>query len=124
LALAGGALWWFAAWRFTENSWVRGIVVPIVLVLGAALIFAPWWMRLIRQVNVERLQRIREFERAEIAAHLHDSVLQTLTLIRANADDADAVSRLARAQERDLRSYLYQDRRNAEESVVTSLESL
>lgn len=124
MVLAGGALWWFAAWRFTDNSLVRAIVVPLVLVAGAALVLAPWWMRLIRQVGVEREQRIREYERAEIAAHLHDSVLQTLTLIRAKSNDPDAVSRLARAQERDLRSYLYQERRSQAESVATALGAL
>jgi len=124
MVLAGGALWWFAAWRFTDNSVVRAIVVPAVLVAGAALVLAPWWLRLIRQVGVERDQRIREYERAEIAAHLHDSVLQTLTLIRAKSTDPDAVSRLARAQERDLRSYLYQERRSEAESVATALGAL
>jgi signal transduction histidine kinase len=121
LVLCGGALWWFARWEFTQTPWVRGVVVPTVLIGGAALLLAPWWMRLIRQVGVERQQRIREYERAEIAAHLHDSVLQTLTLIRAKSHDADAVSRLARAQERDLRNYLYQARRSVEESVATAL---
>jgi len=70
---------------------------------------------------VERESRVREFERAEIAAHLHDSVLQTLTLIRAHAAEPDTVSRLARAQERDLRSYLYQERRSPSESVAAAL---
>jgi signal transduction histidine kinase len=121
LVLASGALWWFAAWEFTETAWVRGLVVPLVLIAAAGLVFAPWWLRLIRQVGVERQQRIREYERAEIAAHLHDSVLQTLTLIRAKSADADAVTKLARAQERDLRQYLYQDRRTAAESVATAL---
>ena len=70
---------------------------------------------------MERESRVREFERAEIAAHLHDSVLQTLTLIRAHAAEPDTVSRLARAQERDLRSYLYQERRSPSESVAAAL---
>lgn len=122
LALCTSTLWWFGAWRFTETAWVRAVTVPLVIAAGAALVLAPWWMRLIRQVGVEREQRIREFERAEIAAHLHDSVLQTLTLIRARAADPDAVARLARAQERDLRSYLYQHRRSEDESVSRSLE--
>src|SRR5690606_25422923 len=122
--LAGSSMWWFATWRFSDSAIVRGIVVPLVIVAGTALVFAPWWLRLIRQVRVERNQRIREYERAEIAAHLHDSVLQTLTLIRSNAKDPDAVSRLARAQERDLRNYLYQERRSVEESVATLLASL
>ena len=121
LVLGIGALWWFVMWEYTDNVVVRGIVTPLVVLVGAALLLAPWWLRLIRQVGIEREERIREHERAEIAAHLHDSVLQTLTLIRARADDPDAVARLARAQERDLRSYLYQDRPSVEESVATAL---
>lgn len=121
LAMSIGVLWWFATWEFTSDPVQRAIVVPLVVLAALVLILAPWWLRLIRQVGVERQERVREFERAEIAAHLHDSVLQTLTLIRAKADDADAVTRLARAQERDLRAYLYQDRRSEEESVATAL---
>lgn len=117
-----GVMWWFATWRFTENTVVRAVVVPVAIVVAVALVLAPWWMRLFRQVHVEREQRVREFERAEIAAHLHDSVLQTLTLIRAKAHDPEAVARLARAQERDLRAYLYQGRRTSSESVATALQ--
>ncbi|POA77140.1 histidine kinase, partial [Pseudomonas sp. FW305-E2] len=51
--------------------------------------------------------RIREKERAEIAAHLHDSVLQTLALIQRQAGDGKEVLRLARSQERQLRTWLY-----------------
>ena len=121
LAMGIGALWWFATWEFTQDPVQRAIIVPLVVLGALALVLAPWWLRLIRQVGVERQERVREFERAEIAAHLHDSVLQTLTLIRAKADDPDAVTRLARAQERDLRAYLYQDRRSEDESVATAL---
>jgi signal transduction histidine kinase len=117
-----GALWWLAVWEYTESAVVRAIVTPLMVLVGVVLLAAPWWLRLIRQVGIERDERIREHERADIAAHLHDSVLQTLTLIRARADDADAVSRLARAQERDLRSYLYQDRPSVEESVATAIK--
>ncbi len=121
IALAGGAMWWFSRWQFTQQPVLRAIIVPPVILIGVGLLLAPWWMRLIRQVSVERMERVREFERAEIAAHLHDSVLQTLTLIRKSAGDADEVARLARAQERDLRSYLYQDRRTEAGSVATAL---
>ena len=121
LALAIGALWWFATADPEWNPVVRALAVPAIIVAGLAFLLAPWWLRLIRQVGVERERRVREFERAEIAAHLHDSVLQTLTLIRAKADDPAAVMRLARAQERDLRTYLYQERRTAAASVAAAL---
>lgn len=121
LLLAIGAVIWFAQWDFDGHPLTRAIVVPVVAVTGVSLVAAPWWTRLIRQVSVEREQRVREFERAEIAAHLHDSVMQTLTLIRAKSHDPDTVARLARAQERDLRAYLYQDRRSEADSVATAL---
>lgn len=121
LLLGIAALWWFAAWKYTDTMAVRAIVTPLVVALGVAMLIAPWWMRLIRQVSIERDERIREHERLEIAAHLHDSVLQTLTLIRARAHDPEAVARLARAQERDLRSYLYQHRPNVDESVEAAI---
>lgn len=121
LLLGVAALWWFAMWKYTDSMVTRAIVTPLVVAAGAALLIAPWWMRLIRQVSIERDERIREHERLEIAAHLHDSVLQTLTLIRARAHDPEAVARLARAQERDLRSYLYQHRPNVDESVEAAI---
>ncbi len=121
VALAIAAVGWFAQWDFGNQPLLRAIFVPLAAVAAAALVLAPWWMRLIRQVAVEREQRVREFERAEIAAHLHDSVLQTLTLIRAKAQEPETVARLARAQERDLRAYLYQDRRSEADSVSTAL---
>ncbi|WP_084127822.1 sensor histidine kinase [Demequina sp. NBRC 110055] len=115
------ALWWFALWDYTDRMWVRSIVTTVVVILGLGLMLAPWWLRAIRQVSIERQARIREHERAEIAAHLHDSVLQTLTLIRSRATDPDAVARLARAQERDLRAYLYGERRDPDASVATAI---
>ena len=60
--------------------------------------------------RAERSARIREQERAEVAAHVHDSVLHTLTLIQRHADDPREVARLARAQERELRGWLYRPR--------------
>ena len=55
-------------------------VIAVVVVLG--VIFAPWVLRLIRSLTEERSARIRSQERAEVAAHLHDSVLQTLALVQ------------------------------------------
>jgi len=121
VGLAVAAVAWLAQWDFGNRPLLRAILVPVATVGAAALVLAPWWMRLIRQVSVEREQRVREFERAEIAAHLHDSVLQTLTLIRAKSQEPETVARLARAQERDLRAYLYQDRRSEADSVATAL---
>jgi signal transduction histidine kinase/phage shock protein PspC (stress-responsive transcriptional regulator) len=84
-----------------------GLLAMLVTVVGLALITGPWWMRTMTQLSTERAERIRSQERADIAAHLHDSVLQTLALIQRNAGSAREVTRLARGQERTLRSLLY-----------------
>jgi signal transduction histidine kinase/phage shock protein PspC (stress-responsive transcriptional regulator) len=75
--------------------------------VGVLLVTGPWLFRLVRELTAERRERIREHERAEVAAHVHDSVLQTLALIQSQAGDPDAVRRLARRQERELRTWLY-----------------
>lgn len=82
-------------------------VGTLVLGLGVALIAWPWLSRLSGDLAVERRQRIRSEERATLAAHLHDSVLQTLALIQKRADDPKAVRTMARRQERELRDWLY-----------------
>ena len=76
----------------------------IATVLG--LLVVPWFVRLGSSLSLERAARIREQERAEVAAHLHDSVLQTLALIQKRAGDPREVAGLARQQERELRSWL------------------
>jgi signal transduction histidine kinase len=87
-----------------------GLLAMIVTVVGVALVTGPWWMRLMTQLSAERAERIRSQERADIAAHLHDSVLQTLALIQRNATSPREVARLARGQERELRTLLYGSR--------------
>jgi signal transduction histidine kinase/phage shock protein PspC (stress-responsive transcriptional regulator) len=77
-----------------------------VTLIGVALVFGPWLWRLARQASDERRERIRSEERAEMAAQLHDSVLQTLALIQRTTDREEAVA-LARSQERELRGWLY-----------------
>jgi signal transduction histidine kinase len=79
-------------------------VIVVVVVLGA--IGAPWIVRLVRSLTEERAQRIRSQERAEMAAHLHDSVLQTLALVQRRSTDPGEVAALARRQERELRAWL------------------
>jgi signal transduction histidine kinase len=84
-----------------------GLLAVLATLVGVAVLTVPWWVRLARDLGEERRQRIREAERAEIAAHLHDSVLQTLALIQRQSDEPREVARLARGQERELRSWLY-----------------
>jgi len=94
-------------------SAARDVVLSVLVVaVVLAVIFAPFVLRLVRSLTEERAERIRSQERAEMAAHLHDSVLQTLALVQQRADDPRAVAALARRQERELRAWLW--RRPAE----------
>ncbi|MGW0929301.1 ATP-binding protein [Streptomyces sp. NPDC002644] len=79
----------------------------LAVLVGVALLAGPYLVRMTQDLSAERLMRIRAQERAEVAAHVHDSVLHTLTLIQRNADSPGEVRRLARAQERELRAWLY-----------------
>ena len=106
-ALVIGGLSVFALGQLDFTA-VRSALIAVLLTLvGVAIITVPWWLRLMRDLGNERQGRIRERERAEIAAHLHDSVLQTLALIQRQAGDSREVVRLARGQERELRTWLY-----------------
>ena len=100
------------------------VVASLVVLAGVALVLAPWGVRLWRDLESERALRVRETERAEIAAHLHDSVLQTLALIQRRPGDAAEVARLARAQERDLRDWIYGADRVADGPVTTLREAV
>jgi len=81
-------------------------LAALVVAVAFVVIFAPWFMRLATSLSLERAERIRSQERAEVAAHLHDSVLQTLALVQKRAGDPREVAALARRQERELRSWL------------------
>ncbi len=105
LVVSGGAL---VLARADVTAVRDGLLAVIVTLVGVALITGPWWMRLVTQLSAEREERVRSQARADIAAHLHDSVLQTLALIQRNADSPREVSRLARGQERELRHLLYE----------------
>ena len=82
----------------------------LLVVAAIVVVFGPWWLSLVRDLMAERQARARAEERAQMAAHVHDSVLQTLALIQRSADDPKQVVRLARAQERELRSWLFDGR--------------
>jgi signal transduction histidine kinase len=90
-------------------------LTTVVVVVAIALILAPFLWRLGRNLASERAERIRSQERAELAAHLHDSVLQTLALMQKRADDPREVAALARRQERELRDWLAGDGRGSAE---------
>jgi signal transduction histidine kinase len=106
LMIAGAVL---VARALPALSDVQSFTFPVIVVLaGSVLLFGPWWLRMAQALTAERTARIRAQERAEVAAHLHDSVLQTLALIQRHAEDPTVVGRLARSQERELRAWLYE----------------
>jgi len=98
-------------------------VAAVLGVLGLGLIVWPWVYRLTSDLSEERRERIRSQERADVAAHLHDSVLQTLALIQKQAHDPRMVATLARAQERDLRSWLYDDPGRTDDTLSGALRA-
>lgn len=91
-----------------EQTWLA-LLASVAVLGGVALVLLPWGLKFWNDLETERAGRVRETERAEIAAHLHDSVLQTLALIQRRAGNEHDVVRLARAQERELRGWLYRD---------------
>lgn len=106
-------------------SMARDVLAASVLaILGLGIVVGPWVYRLASDLSDERAERVRTQERADVAAHLHDSVLQTLALIQKNADDAPAVARLARAQERDLRAWLYSGESTDERTIASALRGV
>ena len=107
LLVAGG----IAVLVATSGSWSAlraGLSAAVVVIAGLALVIGPGLWRLAAALVEERRDRIRSDERADVAAHLHDSVLQTLALVQRRADDPREVVRLARMQERELRAWLLQ----------------
>ncbi len=120
LLLAAGLVMFLDNGAMRADGW--GFLVAAVLVLvGIGVVVGPMVSRLADDLSAEREQRIRTEERADVAAHLHDSVLQTLALIQRNADDPATVARLARAQERDLRTWLYADSTDASATIAAAL---
>jgi signal transduction histidine kinase/phage shock protein PspC (stress-responsive transcriptional regulator) len=106
-ALAAGGLILLLATTGQLANARNGFAATLVILTGVVLATAPIWRRLLASRDEERTARVRSEERAAVAAHLHDSVLQTLALIQRHADDPQSVSRLARSQERELRAWLY-----------------
>jgi signal transduction histidine kinase len=121
--VVGGALVFL--WLNDALQPARDVLLAVVVVVVAlTLILAPWWLRLVRGLTAERTERIRSQERAEVAAHLHDSVLQTLALMQKRSDDPREVASLARRQERELRAWLNGRRAAGDASVAGALEAV
>jgi signal transduction histidine kinase len=111
-ALAGaGVMAAAASYRAGDPDAAGNVAMLAILVAGAVsfvgLAVLPWLFLLTRTLARERAARIRAEERAETATHLHDSVLQTLTLMQKRSGDPGEMARLARHAERELRGWLY-----------------
>ena len=108
ILLAGGVA---ALQSAHENIALLKPLAGVALLISAIVVLlGPWWLRIARDLVVERQARVRAEERADIATRVHDSVLQTLALIQRRADQPQQVIALARAQERELRSWLFDGR--------------
>ena len=121
--LAGGLGWLVAAHE--KLSYLAAPLGGVVLVAGGlVLLLGPWWLRIARDLMLERQARARAEERADMAASLHDSVLQTLALIQRRAEDPHQVVQLARAQERELRSWLFEGRAPGESDATSFADGI
>jgi signal transduction histidine kinase len=103
---------------------VNAVLGVVAILLGAAVLVAPRVVSLWTDLMTERAARVREEQRAEIAAHLHDSVLQTLALIQNRAGASSEVARIARAQERELRDWLFADDVPMRADLATEIREL
>jgi signal transduction histidine kinase/phage shock protein PspC (stress-responsive transcriptional regulator) len=120
LVMSGIAIFLFRSVDLGQMQFA--LLAVLAALVGVAVLTVPFWLKLVRDLGEERTARIRTEERAEIAAHLHDSVLQTLALIQKHTEAPREVLRLARGQERQLREWLYPSHKlgAAGEAVVLS----
>jgi len=118
VALLASGLGWLLSTH--ENLALLSPLGGVLLVAaGLVVLLGPWWLRIARDLVLERQARARAEERADMATRVHDSVLQTLALIQRRADDPQQVVQLARAQERELRSWLFEGRAPGEADAAS-----
>ena len=123
LILVGLGTSWLLASQFGWSGLQPAVAAAAALLAGLTVVAAPWLLRIWSRVRTADRERLRAEARADIAAHLHDSVLQTLALIQRQADDPVAVASLARRQERELRTWLYGEETRAQ-TLKGALEQL
>ena len=109
--------------RNVGQSGPGSVVDSSAVAIALLLVLGPWAWRLAIERDEERTARIRQQERAEMAARVHDSVLQTLALVQREAGDPRRVAALARRQERELRAWLYPDARAAGSGLASAIDA-
>ena len=122
LTVAGIMVFGGAAWLATTHAslaLLRPLGGVVLIIAGIVLSLGPWWLRIARDLVLERQAKVRAQERLDIASRVHDSVLQTLALIQRRADDPQKVVQLARLQERELRTWLFEGRGPDEDADMT-----
>ncbi|ROO90179.1 phage shock protein C (PspC) family protein [Actinocorallia herbida] len=112
----------FFAQRVSPQDIPQVLLATAIILTGVTVVITPWLVKLWQELDAERAERVRSQERAEVAAHIHDSVLHTLTLIQRNAHDPKEVARLARSQERDLRAWLYQPKSDSSRMFAAAVQ--
>ncbi len=127
LAVSAGLLVGGLGWLLSLRGGLK-LLEPlggfVLVTAGIVVLLGPWWLRIARDLLLERQARARAEERADMAAQLHDSVLQTLALIQRGAEDPQTVVQLARAQERELRSWLFEGRAPGDTEVTSLAEGV
>lgn len=131
LSMLGGIALIFIGWAIyvsnvTYVGWGtsprRIMLSGFIMIACIVLAVMPWANAMLQRLSREQALKEREEERADMTAHLHDGVLQTLALIQLHFEDPSTVFTLARGQERELREWLYQERSTSDRSVSAGLK--
>lgn len=120
----GLAAYYTPVGRGSVTAVLNGLLFAILALAGVALVAAPLLWRMFEALREEREGRIREQERAEFAAMVHDEVLHTLALIQRNVPAGSTAHKLARAQERTLRNWLYKPTGSPSDRLAAALEQI
>ena len=133
LSMLGGIALIFMGWAIyvsnvTYVGWGtsprRIMLSGFIMIACIVLAVMPWANAMLQRLSREQALKEREEERADMTAHLHDGVLQTLALIQLHSEDPSTVFTLARGQERELREWLYQERSTSDRSVEAGLKQI